>query len=115
MNITSRNRLVAAVSAISDLLASLGLTLHPKKTKITPITEPVCFLGAVVYPHYRHSSSRTTHKFLRCRHAYQQICEFAADEAIFPSNWVDMENIQSSMNSYLGYLRHFKAGKLSML
>lgn len=112
---TDRNRLVAAVSAISDLLASLGLILHPKKTKITPITEPVRFLGAVVYPHYRHSSSRTTHKFLRCRHAYQQICEFAADEAIFPSNWVDMENIQSSMNSYLGYLRHFKAGKLSML
>lgn len=111
---TDRNRLVAAVSAISDLLASLGLTLHPKKTKITPITEPVCFLGAVVYPHYRHGASRTTHKFLRCRRAYQQICEFA-DAGIFPSNWVDVGNIQSSMNSYLGYLRHFKAGELSML
>ncbi|MBO4645908.1 MAG: RNA-directed DNA polymerase [Bacteroidales bacterium] len=109
---TDRDRLEAAVSEISGLLASLHLSLHPKKTKIIPVTESIRFLGAVVYPYYRHGSSRTTQKFLQCCRAFDQVNELA-EEGVLPCDWLDVENCQASMNSYLGYLRHFKAARLS--
>lgn len=105
---TDRSRLVEAVNEISEFLLSLHLVLHPKKTKIVPVTESIRFLGAVVYPYYRHGSPRTIHKFMQFRRAFKEMCELAGEGSKVYER-MDVTMCQSSMNSYYGYLRHFKA------
>lgn len=111
---TDRKRLTEVVPQVASMLASIGLSLHPNKTKIIPVTESINFLGAEVRPFYRHCSAQTMRKFTKCRHSYKRLCEFLeegkTDSSIEP---YDMHQIQSSINSYLGYLRHFKAAGIS--
>lgn len=91
------------ITKVSKFLEALCLKLHPKKTKILPVTEPIRFLGAVVYPYYRHCSSRTMHKFLNRRRSYINLIENKNDSVNF-----DVNKCMSSMTSYIGYLHHFK-------
>lgn len=105
------SRLEAAVPKISTILASLGLKLHPRKTKIQSTSEAVQFLGAVIYPHYIHCSSRTMRKYITHKTAYMWLrekfnnCYNSADAY----RQISIPRCLSSMTSYFGYLRHFKS------
>ena len=101
---TDRQRLKIAVQQIAGLLDSIGLELHPKKIRLHNVKEPTCFLGAVVFPFYRHCSSRTIHKFMGYRQAYKHLIENDNDVVR-----LNISRCLSSINSYYGYLKHFKA------
>lgn len=99
-----RQRLKTAVQQIAGLLDSIGLELHPKKIRLHNVKKPTCFLGAVVFPFYRHCSSRTIHKFVEYRKTYKHLIENDNDEVC-----LNINRCISSINSYYGYLKHFKA------
>ena len=98
-----RDKLLAAVPSVTNLLASLGLRLHSRKTRLQPVTEAVRFLGAVVRPHYRHCAARTIRKFAEFKRAYLRIADYEGTVAL------NVERCLSTMNSYCGYLGHYKA------
>lgn len=101
-----RERLKSTIPRIAELLGSMGLALHPKKIRLQNVKRTTCFLGAVISPFYRHCSSRTMRKFLRYKQAYKYIIEKAINVA-----QLNVSHCLSSMNSYYGYLKHFKAAK----
>lgn len=102
---TDLTRLEHAVPAISGLLSSLGLSLHPKKVRLQKVTRPMSYLGAVVYPFYRHCSSRTMRRYMHYKRVYE---ELSGHDGL-PQAGLNVSRCLSSMNSYLGYLGHFSA------
>ena len=88
------------------------MVLHPKKIRLHPCTDKISFLGAVCAPYHRHASKRTTKKFR------QKLSEWEKEIANFHSI-TDKRELQQRLNdcracvnSYLGYLGHFKADGL---
>lgn len=106
---TSKERLRSAIEPIRVFLREMGMTLHPKKIRLYPCEERVAFLGAVCAPYYRHASKRTTQKF----HDKLQIWKNGLGHL---SSMIDkrereqwLADCRACVNSYLGYLGHFKA------
>lgn len=58
----------------------------------------------------RHCSSRTMLKYLRCRSVFGRLL----DDCVRPG-WLNVRYCLASMNSFYGYLGHFKAGRLMWL
>jgi len=88
-----RERLRDAVGKIRDFLWNeLGLVLHPQKTYLQKICNGVPFLGALVKPYRIYVSNRTRNRF------YGRF-----------SDVMHLDDAFSSLNSYLGYLGHFKS------
>jgi len=85
---------LACIDTISEFLSKLGLTLHPKKHYIQPISHGVPFLGAVVYPHCTVPGKRIKKEFIRA--AYE-----------FASGYESIE----SLISYMGMLSNFQSAK----
>lgn len=81
-------RLAVAVNAF--LVHNLGLRLNHKKTKVVRADKRIVFLGSEILKGRRYSSRGTIRKF--------------ADKAFVGQNL-------SVLNSYLGYLKHFRSDK----
>ena len=94
----SRTRLQQSIAPIRTFLSGLGLTLHPKKIVLQPVTEPIMFLGAVLHPHYRHARHRTLVQYRAHLREYAQWC---AQGVLAP--W-QVQRIGMSVQSYVGYL-----------
>jgi len=87
-----RECLIEAVGKIRGFLwDELHLVLHPKKTYLQEATYGVQFLGAVVKPYRMYVANRTRGRF------YERF------EDVMP-----IEEAFSSLNSYFGYLGHYK-------
>lgn len=80
------------------LREELGLTLHPKKSKIVRCCIGIDFLGIFVKPHRRYISNRTKKRIFRKSGPLLQC--------------MDAEKLRAGINSYLGYMKHFKCGKI---
>lgn len=80
------------------LREELGLTLHPKKSKIIKCNYGFDFLGAFVKPYRRYVSNRTKKRVFR--------------KASALIHYTDAELLRAIINSYLGYMKHFKCGKM---
>lgn len=76
----------------------LGLTLHPKKSKIVRCCYGIDFLGVFVKPHRRYINNRTKKRIFR--------------KSVPLFNCTDTEKLRAGINSYLGYMKHFKCGKI---
>lgn len=83
------------IEKIRAFLKGMGLTLHPKKTKIQDVNKGVDFLGVVIYPHRTVMGKRFKKNFYEAAH------DFAAGR-----------RDEASIVSYLGYAKHHKARKL---
>jgi RNA-directed DNA polymerase len=90
----------------NTLQARLGLTLHPDKIYLQHYTKGVEFLGSVIKPHRIYIANRTKGNF---------------HDAIMKQNVIVRESkpnkkqqaaFLSSMNSYLGIMKHRKSYKL---
>ena len=101
-----KNRLKEAKVRINDMLSTMGLFLHPKKVRIQTIFQPFAYLGAVIHPYYRHCSFKTMRKFRGYKRCYINIRKNSAIDT-----HLDVHQCLSSLNSYIGYLNHFKAKK----
>lgn len=93
-----RQQLSDSIPVLQEFMhRELRLTMHPKKIRLykafdaaTKTGEPVPYLGATIYPYYKHLGARTVKKMFRCK----------------DMSW-------QTMNSYLGMMRHYKAAALS--
>lgn len=84
----------------------LGLTLHPKKIYLQPYTHGVAFLGAFVKPYRKYAIPRSVNNF---RSKAKKIISFSTRDELTIGQ---LEAIQASLNSYLGYLGHYKSYKI---
>lgn len=83
------------ILAIKKYLRTLGLTLHPHKTKIQEVKKGVEFLGVVIYPNHMVPGKRFKESF--CRGAYECMIGLRSPDAIM---------------SFLGHCSHCDGKKL---
>ncbi len=100
-------KLKSSKPKIAEMLSSIGLMLHPRKIRLQYVTKSIGFLGAVIYPYFRHCASRTVNKYLKYKQAYVNLIDANNNSAN-----IDVKRCLSSMNSYIVYLQHFKCGHL---
>jgi hypothetical protein len=88
------------------LLSTLQLTLHPKKIYLQHCTKGVQFLGTVIKPNRIYIANRTKGNFY---HAIEKQNKIARDHK--PDS-DEQKAFLSSMNSYLGIMKHYKTYNL---
>jgi hypothetical protein len=87
------------------LKENLKLTLHPKKIYLQPCNNGVKFLGCFIKPSHIVTHHRTVQNFKRTLHFHNKL---AIDHK---PNKEELFAFISSVNSYLGILRHYKTYK----
>ncbi|MFH1562577.1 MAG: RNA-directed DNA polymerase [Nitrospirota bacterium] len=88
------------------LLSTLQLNLHPKKIYLQHYSMGVKFLGVVIKPHRIYIANRTKGNFYE---AIEKQNKIARDHKPTKD---EQEKFLSSMNSYLGIMRHYHTYKL---
>jgi len=102
-----KNVLKNLLPKISSYLHSeLGLTLHPKKIYLQHHTKGVKFLGTIIKPNRIFISNQTKGNFYKSIQKHNKIVVIAK-----PSK-KEISYFLSSMNSYLGLLKHYKTYRL---
>jgi len=95
------------IPKLSDFLQTeLQSTIHPKKIYLQHYSKGVKFLGTVILPNRIYIANRTKGNFYNAIEKQNQIVR---DHK--PTK-EDQQAFQSSMNSYLGIMRHYKTHKL---
>lgn len=85
----------------------LGLTLHPKKMYLQEVCKGLSFLGVTIKPYRCYVNSKTRKKVIKY---FSEIEKSLKDHDCLLKN--EFQHIQSSVNSYLGYLHKFKTYKM---
>ena len=95
------------VSKLSEFLRSeLRATIHPKKIYLQHYSKGVIYLGAVIKPHKTYIANRTKGNFYNAIEKQNQIARNHK-----PTK-EEQQAFQSSMNSYLGIMKHYKSYNL---
>lgn len=79
----------------------LRLRLHPKKIYVQPARNGLLYVGAYIQPSRTYIGNRTRGRFVNCIRHYNKIAENGLALA-------NLERFASSINSYLGLMRHYK-------
>jgi hypothetical protein len=99
--------LISIVHKMRSFLESeLWLTLYPKKVYLQHYSKGVPFLGTVIKPHRIYIADRIKGNFF---HAIEKQDCITRDHKPTPE---EQKHFLSSMNSYLGIMRHYKTYKL---
>jgi len=102
-----KDYLKSLIPKLSDfLLSTLQLTLHPKKIYLQHYSKGVKFLGTVIKPNRIYIANRTKGNFF---HAIEKQNKIALHHK--PTK-EEKAAFLSSMNSYLGIMKHYKSYKL---
>jgi hypothetical protein len=88
------------------LLSALQLTLHPKKIYLQHYTKGIKFLGTIIKPNRIYIANRTKGNFYNAIQKHNTIVQIAK-----PTK-TEISSFLSSMNSYLGIMKHYKTYKL---
>ena len=88
------------------LLSTLQLTLHPKKIYLQHFSKGVQFLGTIIKPNRIYIASRTKGNF------YEAIEKQNIIARQHKPTKEEQSNFLSSMNSYLGIMKHYKTYNL---
>jgi len=96
----------SGLKSLIPILSNLQLTLHPKKIYLQHYTKGVKFLGTVVKPNRIYIANRTKGNFYNSIQKHNKVVEIAK-----PTK-TEIGSFLSSMNSYLGIMKHFKIYKL---
>ena len=103
----SKEYLKNLIAKLTDYLQSnLQATIHPKKIYLQHYSKGVQFLGTVILSNRIYIASRTKGNFYR---AIEKQNEIARNHK--PTK-EEQQIFQSSMNSYLGIMKHYKSYKL---
>ncbi len=103
----NKNYLTSLIPIISDFLKSkLGLTIHPRKLYLQHYEKGVTFLGVTIKPHRICIGKRTSGNF------YNAIAEHNAVACKGKPNKEEQTAFLSSMNSYLGIMKHYNTYRL---
>lgn len=109
---TDKERLREAIEPIRQFLSEIGMLLHPKKIRLHSCTDKISFLGAVWAPYHRHASKRTTKKFQKKLSEWEKEIENLERMTNKRERQRLLYDCRACVNSYLGYLGHFKADGL---
>lgn len=88
------------------LLEDLQLELHPNKIYLQHYSKGVSFLGTIIKPHRIYIAKRTKNNF------YNSIKKQSAIAIDHKPSKSEKEEFISSMNSYLGIMKHYDTYKL---
>ena len=88
------------------LLSTLHLTLHPKKIYLQHYSKGVQFLGTIIKPNRIYIARRTKGNFYAAIKKQNDVVRNAKPDKAAQANFL------SSMNSYLGIMKHYKTYKL---
>jgi retron-type reverse transcriptase len=88
------------------LLSTLQLTLHPKKIYLQHYTKGVKFLGAIIKPNCIYIANRTKGNFYEAIEKQNEIARNRKPTKDEQGKFI------SSMNSYLGIMKHYNTYKL---
>ncbi|MCP4123322.1 MAG: hypothetical protein GY751_16335 [Bacteroidetes bacterium] len=103
----SKDFLLSVIPSIRDYLASqLQLELHPKKIYLQHYSKGVNFLGVVIKPGRKYIARRTVGNFYRAIEKQNRVISKSKPNA------EDVQAFISSMNSYLGIMKHYKTFRL---
>ncbi len=91
--------LIPTLSAFLDV--KLHLTLHPRKIYLQHYTKGVRYLGVVIKPHRKYVANRTFGNM------YDRIMDLNEIVEQGPPTKADKNIFRSSLNSYLGIMRHY--------
>lgn len=104
----NKKYLKSLIPIISNYLNNeLKLKLHPKKIYLQHYSKGVKFLGTVIKPKRIYIANRTKGNFFNAIQKHNQVMELSHK----PSS-EDQNAFLSSMNSYLGIMKHYKTYKL---
>lgn len=102
----NKEYLKACISKIEKhLKESLELVLHPNKIYLQQYKKGVQYLGAVIKPHRTYIANRTKGNFYSAIENYNMLLNTAK------LNKEQQQLILTSINSYLGIMKHFKTYK----
>ena len=90
--------LITSIPKVREYLARIGVTLHPRKIELQECSRGVKFTGMVVKNGRIYASNRTVANFENLIHHMNTPPE---DYSI-----AQLEHYVSSINSYLGYMKH---------
>lgn len=110
----SRNELREWLGRLQTYVQTIGMRIHPRKIILQPVSKPnrqhtvppLEFLGAVLFPYYRHCTHRTIAKY----HAHCQVWSQLLTPAITAEQY---QACFAAYMSYCGYLDHFRARLMS--
>ncbi len=103
----SKEHLQSCIPKINSYLKdNLLLTLHPQKIYLQHYSKGVQYLGAAIKPHRIYIANRTKGNFYT---AIEKQNKIARDHK---STKAEQAAFQSSMNSYLGIMKHYKTYKI---
>lgn len=90
--------LLDAIPKVRYFLGDIGVTLHPRKIELQECSKGIKFTGMVVKNGRIYASNRTVANFENLMHYFNSL----------PDNYTieQLERYVSSINSYLGYMRH---------
>lgn len=109
------------------LQTELQVTIHPKKIYLQHYSKGVKFLGTVILPNRIYIANRTKGNFYNAIEKQNKIARDHSPRGINKSNFInsrtqsiqrgkptkeEQQAFQSSMNSYLGIMKHYKSYKL---
>jgi retron-type reverse transcriptase len=103
----NKEYLKALIPQLSQFLQlQLQLTLHPKKIYLQHFSKGVKFVGAVILPNRIYVANRTKGNFYAAMEKYNSMAREHKPTS------EEVKRFQSSMNSYLGIMKHYKSYKL---
>ena len=100
----SKEHLMAVRERLSDALRQEGLTLHPRKLYLQPCHKGVNFVGGFILPGRIYATRRSIGFAFDAVAAWNRL---AMNGPAFVEEHA--ERMASTLNSYLGHLRHFAA------
>lgn len=102
-----KDYLKSLIAKISNFLDSmLQLSLHPKKIYLQQYNKGLKFLGTVIKPNRIYIANRTKGNFYSAIQQHNKLIEHQIPQK------EDCERFLSSMNSYLGIMKHYKTYKI---
>ena len=108
---TNKAYLKSLIPIISKFLKTeLHLKLHPKKIYLQHYSKGVSYIGGFIKPNRIYVSKRTKGNFHEAIHKQNKLIEYTSN-----ASKAKKLLFLSSMNSYLGILKHFKSYKLRKL
>ena len=104
-----KQHLIEVKKKLIDYLASIGLSLHPKKVYLQHYSKGVMFIGGMIKPGRKYVSNRTVGNFYKAIHRFNKIAQGGV-----PAMMKNAELFRDVMNSYFGILGNFDEKRLTV-
>lgn len=109
--VNSKKEAKPLIDKCREKLKSMGVTLHPKKLYIQEAHKGVKFIGGVIKPDRMYISNRTKGNMWEKIDEFYEMYKELKEQGKEPSK--DMiEHVVGSMNSYLGFMKHYKTYRI---